>query len=51
MLSPGVSLLNELRSSGGGLLRTGIVIVAAAFLAEPTNAATLLAAQSYIEFG
>lgn len=44
------ALLNELRASGGGLLAVGCFILAGAFIAELTSAATLLAAIVYLGF-
>ena len=46
-----VSLLNEMRSSGGGLMGAGIVIVAGALIAELTYAAALLGTLTYFGYG
>ena len=45
-----VSLLNEIRASGGGLAAAGIFILAGAFIAELRYAASLLAAMLYLGY-
>jgi len=46
-----ISLLNEIRASGGALLATGILILSGAFVTRLTFTSTILASLLYISYG
>ncbi|MBT4020504.1 MAG: DUF4345 domain-containing protein [Alphaproteobacteria bacterium] len=50
-LGQNISLLNEMKASGGGLLATGFVIVAGVFVAKLTFTSSVLAALLYLSYG
>jgi len=50
-LGGNVSLLNEIRASGGGLLATGILIFSGAFVARMTFTSLVVATILYLSYG
>ena len=50
-LGNNISLINEMRASGGGLLLSGIVIFLGAFLSHLSFTSTLLATILYLGYG
>jgi len=46
-----ISLLNEIRASGGALLASGVVIVLGAFVAKLTFTSTIIASFLYLSYG
>jgi len=50
-LGGNVSLLNEVRASGGALLASGILIISGAFVDKLTFTAALIAALLYLSYG
>lgn len=49
-LGQNISLLNEIRASGGALLASGLLIMAGVFVARFTFASSLLAALLYLSY-
>jgi len=50
-LAGNISLLNEIRASGGALLASGLLILSGAFVNKMTFTSTLLASLLYIAYG
>lgn len=50
-LSGNISMLNEIRAAGGGLLACGIFIMSGAFNAKLTFTATVIATLIYLSYG
>ena len=50
-LGGNVSLLNEIRASGGALLAAGILIISGSFVASMTFTAVVLASLLYLSYG